>query len=1623
VGGGASDTLRLAIGLPAPTITTLSPASTTATLGDRARVWTLTVNGTLFDDQAKVVVNGQQVYTEFVSATRLRAVLPDSMQTTQARRTVQVRNTPLLQSNIVNLTVHNPTPVLTGVEPSTIIAGRDTVLTLTGDRFAPDATVRLVFGTTTTILAPSRRDSVIRITIPLPSSRILARGAYSVQVVNRGLALDTTTVGGGADALTLTVNPDALHSVHYENLDTLINAGGNLPQFVVRFRDRVQNLVDNDGAVVYYRDTTGALAGYFPLTRLSLGTYRTTATAFPQSGLFRLWVDTASYGALVVVGANRFDVRPLGDSIATFAGLEATPSLTAGDSIAAFTVMVTDKLGNPTDNSTTQFTLTRTGGSSTATVRATRIGIGRYTVHATSATIAGTYSYNLVGCPTILGQRTVEVVPASAARVDFAGVKEIVLAGAKQSAVQATFRDRFGNITDRLLPEQFAVWYSNSTDATLRADEALTAQETLTQRVNTTTGVPIRGLYQASTSVAFPAEGLYSLAVAGITSTTGTTAFEVVPNVDTRVTVEGLRDTITAGEMLPAFTVRYFDASGNPTDNTVGRVMYTRVGGSSTATIAMMRSQEGVYAVSATRATLSGLYNLSVRGVIAANVVGNKNFSVIGAIATQATFTVTTSPMKAAGADVTIAVTYHDRFGNLTDNIAGVSVRNDEFSYRDTVRLTKKSTGVYSAIKLMPVPGDYRLELDTLRDLENPSINIVLEKERGEFNLSPYWAVRAVFEGVRASIRSNEEQAFTVALFDRNGAETDYIRNVALGQERVNFSGAATGSVVARFLSANNPAAFHILTVNSGPVFTTPGQYTLAVQGVGNYVDDPANPRYTGLRRFTVIQVPPAVAVSISGVRTTLITGEQQNTITLTFRDAQGNLADFTGGLAFSGAENGTLALTKVSTGVYSAAPRIFAIAGAYTLSVPGLTVSGSTTFVVNTPPAVTFTITGIRTPMNAGGQQSALLLTFRDAQGNLTDFTGSLAFSGAASGTIALARQSIGLYRATATTFTTPGAYTLSIAGLTVSGSNTFTVVRGNVVTFQNDQMYVNGNRFFPMGWYSDDPTAPGNVLLPYFHEVVSRYYPGSRYNAAVYSIDSVLASYRRFLSEATGLVIFQVPEAGDNNSLFPDSFWQAVVRDTAIQQHRNFLGWYNADEPENVAYKDQGNNKRTFDRYYTDFAGQTRVPTYPYFKQRYDYIKQHDLNHPVFVTHVNPVLFNNFFQQIPLPEQPNSQTEWPTDLPARWKWNTYNGKFYDVLLIDFYPMNTDNPKPPSKYAYGINYALSGLRDNFYRVTPNTNEGAAMYVGQGAGREFGHRNFDLRELAFTCFNAMYTMQINEPNLNLNRTMNLAGLIFWSYPYSTQHTRDTVTALMNFIRTNRIDSASWGIDRNAAVTALTNLDNNAASWHIFRFMREYNGSYYLFVINTFNRSVVSGEEHDPRTASINLTVNLPWQNAQCEELLLRGSTRSVPLSAGTNSAFSFASPIRFDSMEVKIFRFSPRTGLAAFEGKSASLTSLLPNSGGAQVPSEVVPMLSHLEISPNPASDKFAMNIRLQQAERGRVKIYTALGQEVYCSEERLWAVGENKIELSSVRWASGMYIGKFLGESYHDTIQFQIIH
>jgi hypothetical protein len=676
-------------------------------------------------------------------------------------------------------------------------------------------------------------------------------------------------------------------------------------------------------------------------------------------------LDTSATGGLTRTGADFFRVMPLADSIATFEGLPgASSSIPAGDTLPAFTTKLVDKFGNFTDFSTAKWSFVRTTGlpagghsfASSATVRVQRLGTGYYRTQATTATVAGLYTYTLAGVPTTLGERTARVLPLVPMEVDISSAKEIVVAGAKQSQVQLILTDRFGNRTDHLLPEQRQLWFSNSTDATILPNEAFTEAQTITQRLITSgvnTGLPVVGVYDVPATAILPFAGKYSFAVAGVTTTTGTTAFEVIPAADFVATFVGVKDTITAGEELPTFTVSYRDKQGNPTDNGVGRITYMRAGGSSTATIAMTRLAEGEYRVSSTVATIAGNYTLSVRDLAAVNLSGNRTFVVRGTIASSATFAVSTSAMKAVGASVTMTVTYKDRFNNLTDMITAVKVRNDEFAYIDTVTVIKKTTGVYTATKILPVPGLYLMELAPVNDPGTGMIQVVEERGRNEFGLNPYPAYRAVFTNVKPSIASGDVQTFTVALFDRNGAETDYLQNILPGSEFVSLTGAETRSLPARFLEPNNPAGFHVMTV-SNEVFTAVGNYTLSVRGV-------AGIRHEGQRTFVVTNGIPASAV-ISGVTPTILAGASQAAFTVTFRDQAGSLSNFTGGVTFNGPASGTLTLTRISQGVYQAVTTgvPFAMAGTYTLSIAGITVTGTTSFAVTPRPEILPQITTI---------------------------------------------------------------------------------------------------------------------------------------------------------------------------------------------------------------------------------------------------------------------------------------------------------------------------------------------------------------------------------------------------------------------------------------------------------------------------------------------------------------------------------------------------------------------------------------------------------------------------------------------------------------------------------------
>ena len=632
-------------------------------------------------------------------------------------------------------------------------------------------------------------------------------------VSNSGLAPtmippDTLTRGGGADALPLTVQPDAIVAVEYAGLDTLLDAGGTLAAFTVRFRDRVQNLVDNDGAALWYASTTGRTpAAAWALTRASLGAYRTPPTPFPQADTYRIWLDTAAYGALAVTGANQFRVQPLQDSIVTFTGLETRYYIAAGDTLPSFTAAIVDKLGNPTDNSSLRFSYARTATApgviasapaSNATVRAVRLQTGLYRIESTVATVAGVYTYSLASIPTMFGQRTVEVLPRSPVSVNFGNVRETFFTGGKQTAASATFRDRFGNLTDSLTPSQLRMWYSNSTDATVSTTETLTASETLTQRVNTRTGVatsgyPYRGVYDASSSVVFPAAAKYSLAVEGISTTSGTTAFEVLPNADYRIVFENVPDTLTAGDSLKNVVVRYFDKTNNPTDNGIGRVLYSRSGGSSTATVSMVRTGEGVYALNATQATLSGNYTMIVSGIASVNYQGRRTFVLRPSIATTATFVASTTPMTRSGSQVTLTVTYKDQYGNLTDNASAWKFESTDIEgSTGTVALVRKTgqpVGVFTTKFTVFTPGGYRLDVN---DTESSAPTVQRVKPLpSDFSVLPGPMRRATWTQVQARINPGSQQTPVVQMYDTLNAPTNYWD----GTLTANFSGAASGTM------------------------------------------------------------------------------------------------------------------------------------------------------------------------------------------------------------------------------------------------------------------------------------------------------------------------------------------------------------------------------------------------------------------------------------------------------------------------------------------------------------------------------------------------------------------------------------------------------------------------------------------------------------------------------------------------------------------------------------------------------------------------------------------------------------------------------------------------------------
>jgi hypothetical protein len=196
-GGGASSPLNFAVNNPAPTLTSLSPASAVAGSGAQ----TLTLNGTNLLASSTVTYNGVGHTATFVSSTQLTISLSATDQATGGSYAVVVTNPGSGggASSPLNFAVNNPAPTLSSLSPASAVAGSGAqTLTLNGTNLLASSTVTYNgVGHAATFVSSTQ------LTISLSATDQATTGSYAVVVTNPGPG------GGASSPLNFAVNNPA----------------------------------------------------------------------------------------------------------------------------------------------------------------------------------------------------------------------------------------------------------------------------------------------------------------------------------------------------------------------------------------------------------------------------------------------------------------------------------------------------------------------------------------------------------------------------------------------------------------------------------------------------------------------------------------------------------------------------------------------------------------------------------------------------------------------------------------------------------------------------------------------------------------------------------------------------------------------------------------------------------------------------------------------------------------------------------------------------------------------------------------------------------------------------------------------------------------------------------------------------------------------------------------------------------------------------------------------------------------------------------------------------------------------------------------------------------------------
>jgi uncharacterized protein (TIGR03437 family) len=195
-GGGLSTPLVFSVNNPVPTLTEVSPSMISAS----GPPFTLTVKGTNFVNNSTIRWNNLNRTTTFVSATELRALIPESDIFSSGTANVTVFSPVPGGGTTAPLTVSitNPIPKLTVLTPSTAASGGNAfTLTLSGEGFIPGAEVFWKSAKRPTTLIDN-----VTLTAIIPATDLARGGTIPVTVVNPAPG------GGTSNALDFTVtNP------------------------------------------------------------------------------------------------------------------------------------------------------------------------------------------------------------------------------------------------------------------------------------------------------------------------------------------------------------------------------------------------------------------------------------------------------------------------------------------------------------------------------------------------------------------------------------------------------------------------------------------------------------------------------------------------------------------------------------------------------------------------------------------------------------------------------------------------------------------------------------------------------------------------------------------------------------------------------------------------------------------------------------------------------------------------------------------------------------------------------------------------------------------------------------------------------------------------------------------------------------------------------------------------------------------------------------------------------------------------------------------------------------------------------------------------------------------------